>query len=429
MTDILIYTILPLLGSIFIKYFIFYSMKRIGTNVNVGSFKKNIIVAGYITLSVSFSLLGNGLINLLILMLIPVIGHFLYNNLRLYIVYYTGFIIALYLTDILSIILMQLLFQYNFIYFIQKQIYYMTLIITIRFIEFLVLKILVAVIRKKHHVQITLRQMVSSFIMPVFSIINLLSMMFFIQIYVSEEFIILLEVNIAMLFGLNIYFTSVFDIIANNNHLENELNLYRQQQVIQTRYYENLEKKYGNTRNLIHDIRNHIQAMEHLYEEQENTEGCGYTKDIHDMLNQLGLKYYTSSKMLNIILNDKVQAMQAFGINPDIKISNVDLSFIRDVDITTLFANILDNAIESATLSDEKQIILRVAVVHDFISVILKNSLAQSPVKHGDTFVTTKEAHEGLGLKNVERVVKDYKGDVQYEWGEQYFITRIMLAI
>ncbi len=245
MTDILIYTILPLLGSIFIEYFIFYSMKRIGTNINVGSFKKNMIVAGYIILSVSFSLLGNGLINLLILMLIPVIGHFLYNNLRLYIVYYTGFIIALYLTDILSIILMQLLFQNNFIYFIQKQIYYMTLIITIRFIEFLVLKILVAVIRKKHHVQITIRQMVSSFIMPVFSIINLLSMMFFIQIYVSEEFIILLEVNIAMLFGLNIYFTSVFDIIANNNHLENELNLYRQQQVIQTRYYENLEKKYG----------------------------------------------------------------------------------------------------------------------------------------------------------------------------------------
>lgn len=428
MINLLTYTALPLLGSIFIVYAIFYSMKRIGTNVTIGSLRKNLIVTGYIILSVGFSLLGNGLVNLLILMLIPVIGHYLYNNLRLYLIYYTGFVIALYLTDILSLILLQLLFQNNFLYFVQQQAYYMTLVITIRFLEYLVLKFLTAIIRRKQHVHITRRQMFSSFLLPVFSIINLLSMMFFVQVYLSEEFIILLEINIALLLGLNIYFTSVFDIITQNNHLENELNLYRQQQAIQVRYYENLEQKYDNTRKLIHDIRNHIQAMEHLYEEQENTEGCRYTKDVHDMLNQLGQKYYTSCKMLNIILNDKVQTMEALGISPDIKISMVDLGFIRDVDITTLFANLLDNAIEAAAKSKEGQIILRVAMVHDFISVILRNSMTEIPVKHGDTFVTTKEKHDGLGLKNIERVVKNYKGDVQYEWGEQYFITRIMLA-
>jgi sensor histidine kinase regulating citrate/malate metabolism len=169
--------------------------------------------------------------------------------------------------------------------------------------------------------------------------------------------------------------------------------------------------------------------MEHLYEEQQNLIGCQYTKDVHDILNQLGQKYYTSCKILNIILNDKVQLMQAHGIEADIKISEVDLSFLREVDITTLFANILDNAIEAAADSQDKQIILRVVMIHDFISINLKNSMLKEPVKTSMGFLSTKLSHEGLGLKNVERVITNYKGDVQYEWGEQYFITRIMLGL
>ncbi len=429
MIETLLYFFLPLLGSVFILISVFNGMKSIGTNITVTAFKKNLILTVYMLITLLLSFTGNGLINLIALLFIPVIGHYLYNNLRLYIVYYTGLVVALYLTDILSILLLQLLFQAGIIYFINKTAYYMVLIIAIRFVEFIVLKILVNVIRKRQKEQITRRQMFNSFLLPVFSIINLFSMMYFMQVYPSEGSILLFEINIALLIGLNIYFTSVFEIITQNTHLENELNLYVQQQIIQSRHYENLEQKYDNTRKLVHDIRNHILAMEHLYEEQQNLIGCQYTKDVHDILNQLGQKYYTSCKILNIILNDKVQIMQAHGIEADIKISEVNLSFIREVDITTLFANILDNAIEAAADSQEKRVILRVVMIHDFISINLKNSMLKEPVKTGTGFLSTKASHEGLGLKNVERVIANYKGDVQYEWGEQYFITRIMLGL
>lgn len=428
MIETLLSLILPVLGSVFILIAIFNGMKCIGTNISVSAFKKKLILTVYVVITLLLALAGNGLINLIALLFIPVIGHCLYNNLRLYVVYYTGFVVALFLTDILSTLFLQLLFQSGIIYFINQSAYYMVLIITIRFVEFMVLKILVNVIRRRQKEQITRRQMFNSFLLPAFSIINLFSMMYFMQVYPSEGSILLFEINIALLIGLNIYFTSVFDIITQNTHLENELNLYRQQQVIQSRYYENLEQKYDSTRKLVHDIRNHILAMEHLYEEQQNLIGCQYTKDVHGILNQLGQNYYTSNKLLNIILNDKVQTMQVHGIEADIKISEVDLSFIREVDITTLFANILDNAIEAAADSQDKRINLRVVMVHDFISINLKNSMLNEPVKTSTGFLSTKVSHEGLGLKNVERVIENYKGDVQYEWGEQYFITRIMLG-
>lgn len=428
MIDIIIYVILPFIGSAFILYAFFYSMGRIGTNIDLSQWKKQIVIWGYITVSLGTSLLNNGVINLLVMLLIPVIGHFLYNNLRLYIVYYISFVVAVYLTDAVVTSVLQLLITKGNIYFINSQAYYIVMIFTLRIMEFMVLKLLVGLIQRKNKERITRRQLINSFVMPIFSIVNLFSMMSFAQIYLSEENLALFAVNIAMLIGLNIYFTGVFDVISKNNHLVNELNLQKQQQEIQARYYENLEQKYDSTRKLIHDIRNHIQAMERLYEEQKNMEGCQYVQDVHDMLNQLGQKYYTSSKILNIILNDKVQNMQTLGISADIKISEVNLGSIRDVDITTMFANILDNAIEAAVSSEDKQIILRVAAVHDIITITLKNSFISLPLRKENTFQSTKNNHEGLGLKNVERVVKDYKGDIQFEWGEKYFITRIMLT-
>ena len=36
----------------------------------------------------------------------------------------------------------------------------------------------------------------------------------------------------------------------------------------------------------------------------------------------------------------------------DIKIDNVDLSYIEPIDITTIFGNLLDNAIEAAANAD-----------------------------------------------------------------------------
>jgi Histidine kinase-, DNA gyrase B-, and HSP90-like ATPase. len=427
MTNILIYFVLPLLGSIFIMYTVFFSMNRIGTNLSTGLWKRRMIAIGYTGVSLAFSFLGNGIINLVVLLIIPVIGHYFYNNLRIYIMYYTALVVAVYLTDIVINTIISLMISHGMIYFINTESYYILLVITTRLIEFMILRILVWVIQRKLHEQISIKQLIGYFILPLYSVLNLFSMVYFIQVYPSEENMFLFTINIVILIGLNIYFAGVFDVISKNNHLENELSLNQQQQQIHVRYYENLEQKYDSTRKLIHDIRNHIQAMEQLYEVQKNEEGCQYAKDVHAMLNQMGHKYYTDNKILNIILNDKVQTMQANGITDDIKIG-VDIHFVRDVDLTSLFANILDNAIEAARQSEEKYIVLRIAAVHDFITITLKNSIAHQPIKQGNSFLSTKDNHEGLGLKNAEWVVKKYKGDIQYEWGEKYFITRIMFA-
>ncbi len=62
---------------------------------------------------------------------------------------------------------------------------------------------------------------------------------------------------------------------------------------------------------------------------------------------------------MNILLTDKNAVMQEKGIHSDIKIDNVDLSYIEPIDITTIFGNLLDNAIEAATSDGDKYILLK----------------------------------------------------------------------
>ncbi len=428
MNDYIIALFLPIIGSFFILYFVFYCMEQIGTEVTIQKYKKQMIIWTYICITVGLSLFQSGLINLLLLLVIPILGFLLYNRQRIYILYYLGLMIALYLTDLLAIVGIRLLFQEQIIYFTNQKYYTVVLILGTRFIEYSVLRLYTSLIRRKPHERITRRQLLLSLTLPVFSIFNMLSMLLFLDVFPSPEHQLLFSLNIVLLILLNLYLTNIIDTMSRNNHLENELNLYQQQQVIQTRYYENLEHKYESTRSLVHDIRNHIQALEHLYKTEAAPISREYVKDIHGMLNQLGQRYFTSNKMLNIILNDKVQQMNELGIQEDIKIAEVNLDFLRNIDITTLFSNLLDNAIEASAASTQKTISLRITATHDLLSITLRNSSNQPPLREGPSFRSSKKNHEGLGLKNIERVVDQYKGDIQYEWKDSYFTTRIMLT-
>lgn len=434
MMNVMIYVVFPVIGSVFIICVLFACMREIGTNIEMVRWKRKLILLSYLIGSVGLSLLGNQWLNLLMILLVPVIGHFVYNDTRYYLVCYFVFVITLYLVDIFSSVTMVSLYARGVLRFYDNTSYYIMLILTIRLCEFLVMRLLAAVIRTKNKAPISRGQLVATFLLPLFSVLNVFSMLLFLELYQTPERLLLFGLNVGLLVVVNIYFTSIFDTMGKNSKLKQEMELYRQKSRLETDYYRNLEQKYADTRNLVHDIRNHVQAMEVLYQEQNLQRGVNYTKDIHKMLNRLGRTFYTDHKMLNIILEDKVQKMKADGIEADIKIGELPPDFMRDVDVTTLFGNLLDNAIEAAVLwaaagkGREGRIRLRMAAIHSFYSVTMENTSLQ-PVKKGNRFLSqNQKEHEGIGLINIERVVRQYGGDIQYEWDNDIFTTRIMLG-
>ena len=426
------------------------------------------IISAYILVCVAFSSLGNTWVNLFFQFLFPLVAWRAYGTPKIYCLYYLILSVAVWLTDVAAVLTFQVLMAEGALYLNAPQFQYILLVVVTRMAEFMVILLVSMAVGRRAGRHITARQVVLSVLLPLYSVFNMYCMLYLIQIFPTKEMLVLLGINLLLLIGLNIYFCVLVDVMSENHRLENERNLYRAQARMQHRYYEREEENYEASRKLIHDIRNHIQAMEALYA-RENAGGamggdagreasgaaegdtCGaafgdarsvvcedshgaahiaekYAGDIHRMLNSIQQRYYTSEKLLNIILNDKAKAMQRLNVREDMKVGELSLDFMREMDVTALFANLLDNAVAAAAESREKYVRLRVNRVRQFLSVTLENSCDTAPVKAGSTFRSRQAGHQGLGLKIIRQTVEQYGGDMQMDWKDGVFTVRVMLT-
>lgn len=254
-------------------------------------------------------------------------------------------------------------------------------------------------------------------LLPLFSVLFLYSLIEMGHIYMELYGVRLMVVNLGALVLLNFCFLYLFGYWFRSHKLERQLAEFQMQNELQYRYYAELEQKYRESRKIMHDMKNHLQAVEHLYQAKDGQEqGGAYVKDLYHMLNLLGEKYYSSNRMLNIICNDKLSLARHPAVAISVEIGDVDFSDLRDIDITTIFANLLDNALEAVEAFGEGAYLnLKIQEVHHFRVISIVNA-SRPGMK--------KEGHMGVGLENVRRTVEAYQGTMQYEIvGEEYRVS------
>lgn len=423
-------------------YIILDFMSRFGRTLY---YKKYVYVLAYIiftlilfgtsTLGNSFISSGNSLIGLTInigatLIGTIIIGHFLYNNNKIYILYYSIFILFMCCFQIIANIVLPVIYSLCNINFSSTEFVEIASSIIIQFANFSASRLFIMCFRKKKIERITPIQYLNFLILPFFSIFYIITLIIYLQIYASTDELILLVVNIIFIIILNLYITNVFEAISKNNILKNELDLYEQQSKLQYQYYNDLERKYKSSRTIIHDMKNHLQSIEQLYHLQENDMAFKYTKDMYQMLDELGQKYYTSNRVLNIIVNDKVQRAETLGINIKCQIGDIQLEFIRDIDLTTIVANLFDNAIEACRrVENNRYINFKADKFNEFMVMTLSNSIEEVPVKDGNRFISQKKNHEGLGLMNVKKTLEKYEGNMKIQYDKDEFKVNIVIPI
>lgn len=426
--NIFAFILLPILGNFFLTYIYFYFMSKVERNI-YKSKKFYILIYMIFTIIVTLvSLTGNGFFNLLAMTIgILLIGHIGYNDSKFYKLYYFIFSVGLFFCDILAAISIRLVMPMPNIYAKEIAYYQIMLVISIRLIEFIYAKLAIGFINRRKISGLKFTQVISFMIIPMFSIVCIFTLLSYMRIYAGIEEVILFIINVIIIFIINIYVTYIFDNISKNNVLQNEINLYQQQSKLQYKYYDNLERKYQGSRKLAHDIRNHLNTIEELYKINDIESAKHYTDDIHKMLNELNQKYYTSNRVLNIILNDKFDMVKERDINIECRIGDVNLEFIRDIDITTIFANLLDNAIEAT--KDKGYIKLDINKFNELLVINISNSISCKPIQKNKKLKSTKENHQGLGIENIRKSLKKYDGTMLIDFTESEFKVNIIIPI
>ena len=194
---------------------------------------------------------------------------------------------------------------------------------------------------------------------------SLINMSVIVENFKNGEENYLCAVNMGCIVLADLYLLYFVKMADEKNYYEKQLIALEQQAKVQYEYYLTQAKKYDQTIQILHDVNKHIKAIEGLYgAEQEKTAG-EYATKIRELLKPLIPVQYTENPILNILLTDKESVMREKGISVTIKVDNVNLNFLAPIDITTIFGNLLDNAIEAAEkLEGEKYISIKIGSYH-----------------------------------------------------------------
>lgn len=195
----------------------------------------------------------------------------------------------------------------------------------------------------------------------------------------------------------------------------------------QKNYYKDRIREEERVRSIYHDLKNHLLVW------QSEAEGRQALQSVERLRSQIeGYEnfWHTGNEILDIIIRDKAKSAKEKQIDFNAVISFESGAFLEALDISTIFGNALDNAIEASEKLPEDQRIITVKAdrVRDMLAIVVENNVPPDmsfPDKttKKDTFL------HGFGLSNIKRAVERYGGqcNVKTEYG--VFRLKIMIPI
>ncbi len=278
------------------------------------------------------------------------------------------------------------------------------------------------------------------------------SVLFLIFIPITSVFIMLMLVNISDSFLLSpllegMITLSAFFLLINNLLVFgiNQYNLKKSMEFTQMQlmfqkesgsveYYEMLRQQNENQRILIHDIKKHLQSVAMLNEQREHDKIDAYIRQLVLSSDLREVSKLCDHELLNSILCRYMQQCVKNHITFHADIRSGTTDFIADNDLTSLFCNLLDNAMEAAGLVPDSFIEVNTSKREKtpFVVITVINSCRTNPFSDKAGQLRTRKSdtnRHGFGLKSIYRTVKKYHGDMQMYYNDDTFTFHTIITI
>lgn len=195
-------------------------------------------------------------------------------------------------------------------------------------------------------------------------------------------------------------------------------------------YMDILNKKNEYSRELYHDMKNHILCMKYDANIEKSN---SYIEKVELLLEEYGNKFNTGNIILDTVLHEKNNLCLRNNITFTCDINFKNCSFMEDEDICSIFSNLLDNAIEACLKVEpsKRNIILKGLSMDSIFVAKLSNSTNNDINFKDNEFMTTKtnKLLHGIGLKSVKSTLKKYDGEILFDFDKNIFYTKILIPI
>ena len=255
--------------------------------------------------------------------------------------------------------------------------------------------------------------------LPIASIILMCTNVYLCTTYsVNNNFKIAIIIGNILILLSNIIVFYLHETTIKINRKYTQILLDYQQEKNTIDYYDLLREQNENSKILIHDITKHLKTIQQLSESKDSNISKYISEIVADysVMNPID---YCNNSVVNLITHRYYEICRKNNIIFTININNTNLVFMKEYDITALLDNLLENAIESALLTNDKFIDFSICKRNsNFVIIKISNSCDRKPKYINNILVSSKNAPgmHGIGTRSIKRVVAKYNGNLEMKY-------------
>ncbi|MEW9077862.1 GHKL domain-containing protein [Terrisporobacter glycolicus] len=231
----------------------------------------------------------------------------------------------------------------------------------------------------------------------------------------------------------NIVFIFILIKLLKSTEEKAKLELLNKKHDMEYNYYLNIKESQEKVKRLYHDINNHMTNIKLIQNQSSNVDE--YINSINNEIKDFENIYNTGNVILDVILSEKSKLCNMKNID---FLCNIDFSkcdFLHMMDVSSIFSNLLDNAIEACdkmeNSKNKKYISIRGTIVKSYYIIKCENSKANKVIIKNNKIISSKKDKyfHGIGIESIKSSLKKYDGELEIENEENKFISIIYIPL
>ncbi|PKM93592.1 MAG: hypothetical protein CVU84_14575 [Firmicutes bacterium HGW-Firmicutes-1] len=224
----------------------------------------------------------------------------------------------------------------------------------------------------------------------------------------------------------------IYESMLKQNNEQMDIRLLSQQKDLQYKYVNAIETSIDEMKRIKHDFSNHMMCIMGYLETNKYSDLKKYLTKLFNPIENTDEIIVTGHPVISSMIYSKIIEAKKGNIKIKLATSFESLINIEDIDLCILIGNILDNAIEACmhVEEDKREIMLCIQTKCDwFLIDCINRTKNQIFVRKGSIIKTSKEdkVNHGIGLRNVESIVKKHKGEIAIDIIEGNYIIKVTM--
>lgn len=198
---------------------------------------------------------------------------------------------------------------------------------------------------------------------------------------------------------------------------------------LQLETLQNSKENEEHVKRMRHDLKNHLEIINTLCEEERYEELREYTASLNKEAASLGNIIFTGNEIADMVLRSKMKLAMDHNISFEFNGTLEALKKLEAPDICGLLSNAYDNALDACASIPNAYIRTRVSTTPNYTVIQITNPVLEKVhIRNNRVGTTKKEPHDhGYGMEIMKRIARKYHGECLFECTDTEFEVKIRL--